>query len=344
MNTKSLRVVAWEATKACRFKCIHCRAEAQINPDSNQLSTEEALEMVEEIISFSRPLLIITGGDPLLRGDVFRIVEFATLKGLDVAMALSGSKLTSSVAGSMKEAGVRTVSISIDGYNAEVHDRFRGVTGAFDEALKAARIVKNYGLDLQINTTVSKYNVNFLNEIRSLVLSLGASSWDLFMLIPTGKGRIEMEIEPKEYEKVMSFVYELRKNFLMNVKMTCAPHYVRFVIERELKKGNLRIKDFVEATRIGGARGCMAGNGYCFISHIGEVYGCGFLPISAGSIRKKPLKEIYEGSMLFKKLRDRSFLKGKCGRCRFKALCGGCRARAYGVFGDPFQQEPYCFY
>ncbi|MCP8307745.1 MAG: radical SAM protein [archaeon] len=344
MKAKSLRVVAWEATKACRFKCIHCRAEAQINPDPNQLSTEEALEMVEEITSFSKPLLIVTGGDPLLREDVFKIVEYASLKGLDVAMALSGSKLTSSVVGRMKKAGVRTVSISIDGHNAEVHDRFRGVTGAFDEALKATRAVKDCGLDLQINTTISKYNVNFLDEIRSLVLSLGASSWDLFMLIPTGKGRIEMEVEPKEYEKVMSFIYELSRILSMNVKMTCTPHYVRFVIEKESGEGNLRIKDFVEAARMRGARGCMAGNGYCFISHIGEVYGCGFLPISAGSIREKPLKEIYEGSMLFEKLRDRSFLKGKCGLCRFKAVCGGCRARAYGVFGDLFQQEPYCFY
>jgi radical SAM protein with 4Fe4S-binding SPASM domain len=163
------------------------------------------------------------------------------------------------------------------------------------------------------------------------------------MFIPVGKGRIEMGVESEEYEKTMGFVYESSRTLSMNVKMTCTPHYVRFVIE-ESGEWNSSVNDFVEVARTRGARGCMAGNGYCFISHVGEVYGCGFLPISAGNIRKKPLKEIYGSSRLFEGLRDRSLLEGKCGLCRFKAVCGGCRARAYAVFDDPFQQEPYCFY
>jgi radical SAM protein with 4Fe4S-binding SPASM domain len=325
-------LVAWESTKACRFVCRHCRAEAQFNPDSNQLTTPEVMRFIDDVASAARPTLIITGGDPLLRKDVYEVSRYADGKGLRVVMALNGN-IDSKTASTLASSGVRMVSISVDGSTPKIHDEFRGVEGAFDMALRSAESVRAQGLPFRILTTVTKHNLRDLGNIYSLVDDLGAESWDIFMLVPTGRASHDMEISPPEYEGVLRFIHDLSQRSEIPVKVTCAPHYNRILLQS-----------------VGGAaqtpvsRGCMAGNGFCFVSHVGDVYGCGYLRVPAGNIRMKSFSEIYSSSPLFVQLRDRRLLKGKCRLCSFREVCGGCRARAYSTYGDVFAEEPYCTY
>ena len=356
------RVVAWEATRACRFACIHCRADAQTKPDPKQLTTDEAFRLVDEMADFANPLLIITGGDPLLRQDVFQVVQRAANKGLRVAMSPSGSEITPEVVQKMKDSGIGRVSISIDGSNASIHDGFRMVQGAFDLALSSIHHIKNGGLPFQINTTVTEHNIHDLPNIKELAVRLGAVSWDVFMLVPTGRAKVRMETTPEQYENVLYSVYEWNQSSPIPIKMTCAPHYMRIIAQREGKQkgrdqagaearheGGAVIKPpslsfgRLPSSRLGG-RGCMAGNGFCFISHIGKVYGCGFLPLKAGDIHLQKFKEIYQQSPLFQALRNYDLLTGRCGVCEYRSICGGCRARAFGTEGNYLGEEPYCTY
>jgi len=349
------QVVAWEATRACRFACVHCRAEAQMERDPWELTTEEAFKLVDEIAEFSKPLFIITGGDPLLRGDVFDVVKRADERGLKVVMSPSGSHITSEVVQKMRRSGVRMVSISIDGPDRGAHDGFRKVDGAFDTAISAIRQLREGGMKFQINTTVTQHNVSQLQGIRDLTIRLGAAAWDVFMLVPTGRARVKMEISPEEYEQVLETIYRWNQTSPIPIKMTCAPHYMRLISQMESKrrKGMPQTERSVKAgdpakgrrasLRMGG-RGCMAGNGFCFISSRGEVYGCGFLPLKAGDVRVEPFRKIYQESPLFRTLRDYNSLRGRCGVCEYRVVCGGCRARALGVSKDFMGEEPYCTY
>lgn len=338
----SPRVVVWESTRACRFACLHCRAQAQKAPDPKQLSTKEALSLVEQIAEFGEPIFIISGGDPLERTDIFEVAKHATNMGIRVVMSPSGSSLTPKVIEKMKASGVKMLSVSLDGSNAEIHDVFRQVQGAFETSLSNIGYAREAQLPFQVNTTVTKHNLQDLPRIMNRVLELGAAAWDVFMLVPTGRGKVTMEITPKQYEETMNFVYASSLKSPIPIKMTCSPHYSRVAIQRNSSR-----RGFSAQNRIGshgGTRGCMAGNGFCFVSHIGEVFGCGFLPIRAGSIRESRLKEIYQQSPLFLELRNPSSLRGKCGGCEYKAVCGGCRARAFSVKGDYLQEEPFCEY
>lgn len=357
------QVVAWEATRACRFACIHCRADAQTKPDPKQLTTEEVFRLVDEIAGFANPLLIITGGDPLLRQDVFKVAQRATGRGLRVVMSPSGSEMTPKVVQKMKDSGIMCVSISIDGSNASIHDRFRMVQGAFDLALLSIRCTKDGGLPFQIDTTVTQHNIHDLPNIKELTVRLEAMSWDVFMLVPTGRAKVRVEITPEQYEGVLRSVYEWNQSSPIPIKVTCAPHYMRIIAQREKERkgvgrataearqheGGAAIKPpnlslgRLPSSRLGG-RGCMAGNGFCFISHIGEVYGCGFLPLKAGDIRLQNLREIYQQSPLFQALRNYDLLTGRCGVCEYRSICGGCRARALGAKGNHLGEEPYCTY
>jgi radical SAM protein with 4Fe4S-binding SPASM domain len=329
------RVIAWESTRACNFACIHCRAQAQKLPEPNQLTTQEALNLVDQIASFCKPIFIVSGGDPLQRNDIFDITKYASDCGLRVVMSPSGSNITPSVIEKMKSSGVRMISLSLDGSSAMVHDSFRQVTGAFDLAMQNMSYARGGDLAFRINTTVTQHNLHDLQNILKLAVEVGAKEWDVFMLVPTGRGKVAMEITPSQYEETLRFIYKTSQTSPISIKVTCAPQYSRIIAqENPENQGKLHM----------GGRGCMAGNGFCFISHIGEVYGCGFLPLSGGNIRQQNFQQIYQYSPLFIELRNLELLKGKCGVCGYKSVCGGCRARAFSIKKDYLQAEPYCCY
>lgn len=337
------KVIAWESTRACRFACLHCRAQAQRTPDPRQLTTKETLRLVDQIAEFGKPIFVVSGGDPLERADIFEIVKHATESGINVVMSPSGSSFTPEVVAKMKTAGVKMISVSLDGSNAAIHDGFRQVPGAFDTSVKNIGYARQAQLPFQVNTTVTKHNLQDLPKILARAVELGASAWDVFMLVPTGRGKVTMEITPKQYEETLNFVYEASLRSPIPIKMTCSPHYSRVVAKRNSSTDCPSNAQHQNGSHVG-ARSCMAGSGFCFVSHIGEVFGCGFLPIPAGNIRERKLKEIYQKSPLFLELRNPSLLKGKCGFCEYKMICGGCRARALSVKGDYLQEEPYCEY
>jgi len=324
-------VVAWESTRACNYTCAHCRAEAQKQPDPHQLTTQEALGLVDQIASFCKPVFIISGGDPLQRNDIFVIASYASQMGFRVVMSPSGSDLSAETFEKMKQSGVRMISLSLDGATTTVHDDFRKVPGAFELVMKNMALANAVRFPFRINTTVTQHNYQDIVSIHKIAVEQGAVEWDVFMLVPTGRGKIDMEITPKQYEETLQTIYKLSVSSSIPVKVTCAPQYTRIVAQQT--KGNLA-----------GSRGCMAGNGFCFISHVGDVFGCGFLPLCAGSIRQQNLKEIYQQSPLFIKLRNHRLLKGKCGKCAYSVACGGCRARAFSTKNDYLEEEPFCIF
>jgi radical SAM protein with 4Fe4S-binding SPASM domain len=332
-----LRVVAWESTRACNYACQHCRALAQKQPDPNQLTTNEVYLLIDQIAAFCTPVFIISGGDPLLREDVFDVAKYASGKGLRVVMSPSGSNITLEVIKKMQASGVKMISLSLDGSSAAIHDGFRMVLGAFDLAMRNMVLAREGQMLFRINTTVTKHNIVDLPGILKLVVAVGAVEWDVFMLVPTGRGKIQMEISPEQYEETLQSLYKASLSSPVPIKVTCAPQYSRIILQHV--HGNQEIRG-----RHGGGRGCMAGNGFCFISHVGEVFGCGFLPINAGSIRQQGFREIYEKSLLFNQLRNSGLLMGKCGLCKFKTVCGGCRARAFSTKGDYLHEESFCTY
>jgi len=345
------RLVAWESTRACDLACVHCRAVAQRHPDPRQLSTEEAFRLVDDIAGFQEPvILILTGGDPLKREDIYDVAARATREGLRVVMSPSGTQVTSQIVAKLKRAGVQRISVSLDGSTAKIHDGFRRVPGAFAEAAQSLAYAREGGMPFQVNTTVTRHNQHDLANMLRLAIDLRAVAWDVFMLVPTGRGKVEMEITPQEYEETLRFVYEASQSAPIQVKMTCAPHYKRIQVQerrRASREGGVE-PGAGAPPRVhpahGFSRGCMAGFGFCFVSHIGEVGGCGYLPLLAGSVRHTSLVEVYRESPLFKNLRDVNLLQGRCGVCEYRALCGGCRARALGAMGNYLEEEPFCTY
>ena len=341
------RLVAWEVTRACDLACVHCRAVAQPHADPRQLSTDEAYRLVDDIAAFQEPvILILTGGDPMKRADIFSIAARASQAGLRVVMSPSGTHVTPASVKAMKQAGVQRISVSLDGSTPALHDAFRQVPGAFAAATQSLAYAKEGGLPFQVNTTVTRHNRHDLTDMLRLAVEIGAAAWDVFMLVPTGRGKIQMEITPEEYEETLHFVYEVSRTAPIQVKMTCAPHYKRVQVqERRRERGQGAPGGRPGAHPAHGfSRGCMAGYGFCFVSHIGEVGGCGYLPLLAGSIREASLAEIYRQSPLFQSIRDVNLLQGRCGICEYRALCGGCRARALGATGNYLEEEPFCIY
>jgi len=334
------RLVAWEVTRACDLACRHCRAVAQPVADPRQLSTQEAFRLVDDLAAFQAPLiLILTGGDPLKRPDVLAIAERATRAGLRVVMSPSGTQVTPQTVSQLRRAGVQRISVSLDGSTAALHDAFRGVPGAFEEAVRSLAYAREAGLPFQINTTVTRHNLGDLADMLSLAVGLGAAAWDVFMLVPTGRGRVGMEIAPAEYEGVLQFVLEAAARAPISVKTTCAPHYKRVQLQARRRTD----RPSGPPPHASG-RGCMAGMGFCFVSHIGEVGGCGYLPLLAGNVREASLVDIYRNSPLFASLRDPNLLQGRCGICEYRVVCGGCRARALGATGNYLDEEPFCSY
>jgi len=371
--------VVWESTKACDFVCRHCRALAIPHRLPNELTTEEVLSLVDDLALMGVKLFVVSGGDALKRDDLLQVLSYSSKK-LRTAVSPSGSRLTYDVAKKFREAGVSAVSVSVDGPEEihdyfrgvpgafqlakkaveavreagvsavsvsvdgpeEIHDYFRGVPGAFQLAKKAVEAVREAGVPLQVNSTVSRYNVRYLRELKDTVLSMHPQTWDVFMLVPVGRATPGMTISPKEAEEVMGTILNWRMKEGINVRMTCAPYLVRLANEQgirlippDLRYGRVSVE---------GARGCMAGNGYAFVGYDGNVYPCGFLPVSAGNVRNRKFSQIYRESSLFATLREPSNLKGKCGICEYRTVCGGCRARAYASTGDYLEEDPLCLY
>ncbi len=338
------RLIAWEMTRGCNLDCIHCRASAVKNCDPEELSTLEAKALIDNIAGFSKPVLILSGGEPLKRDDVYELARYGTDAGLRVVLATNGTLVTREVAQNLKDAGVQRVSISIDGANAESHDAFRGMSGCFDQALTGIEHLKSAGMSFQINTTITKRNIKEIPAIADLAISLGAAGLHIFLLVPTGRGKeIEGdEIAPAEYERVLHWFYDKHKELDINLKATCAPHYFRIMRERAKEEG-IKITPQTHGLEAM-TKGCLGGSGFCFISYKGDVNPCGYLPALAGNVRQQPFKDIWFDSKVFNDLRDPDLLKGKCGKCEYRKVCAGCRARAYAATGDYLDEEPYCIY
>lgn len=353
--TPKLQLVAWEITKSCNLFCAHCRASAD-NSKYDELSTGECCELINQILEVGKPILIITGGEPLVRKDVFEIAKYAVARGLRVVMGTNGTLITREIASQMKTTAISSVGVSLDFPVAGLQDAFRGKTGAFAAVMAGIGNARQAGLDVQINCTVTKLNTAYLNELLSLALNMGAVAFHPFLLVPTGRGKglEQVELSPQEYENTLNWIYDKQAELGDRIffKPTDAPHYMRVVSQRKNQENSRQ--NNVPSPRTSNTqhhhpanaitRGCLAGTGFCFISHQGQVKGCGYLDIEAGDVKKQSFSRIWADSPLFNHLRALSNIKGKCGICEYKRVCGGCRARAYERTGDYLEAEPYCIY
>lgn len=327
-----------ETTRACNMKCPHCRASATQARMPDELTTDEIKRLIDEASSFSKPIFVLSGGEPLSRLDIYEIASYGDKRGLKMTLATNASLINEDVASRLKSSGIKRVAVSIYGSTPKLHDSFCGTEGAFDATFKGIENIKRSGMELQINTTITKRNLKDIMNIAGWAVETGAQALHLFFLVPTGRGKgLEGdEITPDEYEKAFNEIYDFSKNMnKIHVKATCAPHYFRILHQKG--KPSQPSHSFSAMTK-----GCLAGSGVCFVSYKGEVYPCGYFPVLAGSIRETNFKDIWLNSPLFLSLRDESKLKGKCGACEFKLVCGGCRARAYACYGDYLEEEPYC--
>jgi len=380
------RLIFWEVTKGCNLRCIHCRATATELSSPLDLPTTKALNLIEQVSQYALPILVLSGGEPLFRADIFQLARHATDRGLRVALATNGTLVTQEIARKIVDAGVRRVSISLDGANAVTHDAFRGIPGAFDAALRGFRNLKELGMSVQINTTIARHNAHELPAVLDLARSIGADALHTFLLVPVGCGvdiAAEQMVPPQEYEEILNWFYDRSQEGDIELKATCAPHYFRVVRQRRAAERRAATAPPVahpnaakengpeigptEMTMPGATgialhphnakaghghpdgmsavtKGCLAGTGVCFISHVGEVYPCGYLPVMAGDLSKQSFADIWENSSVFQTLRSTESLKGKCGYCEFRNICMGCRARAFAASGDYMDEEPFCIY
>ena len=336
------RLIAWEVTRSCNLACRHCRAEAHIEPYPGELNTDEAMRLIDSFPETGKPIVIFTGGDPILRPDVYDLVRRVKQNGLTAAFSPNGTLITAHEAQKIKAAGVDRCSISIDGADAASHDQFRGVEGAFEASLAGIAHLREIGVPFQINTTVTRNNLDSFKDIFKLCEKIGAVAWHIFLLVPMGRasGLADQVIGAEEYEKVLHWFYDFRKSTAMQLKATCAPHYYRIMRQRAAAE-----KTSVNSANFGMdamSRGCLGGTGFCFISHRGQVQPCGYLELNCGNTREKPFPEIWRNSEIFNKLRNPASYEGKCGKCEFHFVCGGCRARAYAMQGNYLAEEPLC--
>ncbi|MGO8757120.1 MAG: radical SAM protein [Terracidiphilus sp.] len=389
----------WEVTQSCDLACKHCRAAAQPLPHPDELTHEEGKALIDQIAAMNIPIFVFTGGDPLKRKDVFDLIRYASSKNVQVAVTPSATPLLDRDAMfKMKEAGVVRLGISLDGSTPEIHDAFRGLPGAWARTIQAIEWANEAGIPIQVHSTISRHNVDDLDNLCNLFEKLAIVMWNVFFLVPVGRGQLDDLLSGEEFEQVFGKIYELSRRANFQIKTTEAMHYRRYLLQHNLEEkrighghpggsgsaagpgnGNLSGRgegdvsghDFSRAEKASdNNEGALApgyepgaptadaetrnrswatrrvndGKGFVFISHVGNVYPSGFLPIHAGNIRQTPLADIYRNAPIFKALRDTSRLEGKCGACEFKEICGGSRARSYAVTGDPLAQEPCCIY
>ena len=350
------RRIYWELTRTCNLRCVHCRAIPIELASPDDLPTHVCLDIMDQIAEVCQPALVLTGGEPLLREDVFELAAYGKSRGFRMGLATNGTRVTAEVAKQIKEAGFDRIGISIDGPDAATHDSFRQVPGAFDAAIAGIHHLKRLGMYVQINTSVTKHNAGQLEAILELMLRLEIDAWHLFLLVPVGCGlqiAEKMQVEAEEYERILTWLYEKSKTVMMDLRAVCAPHFLRIRAQHimEDKKSGIEAQPFIppgtQAKSSGPAhptKGCLAGTGMCFISYKGEIYPCGYLPVKAGDLKDQTFEEIWASSPVLQSLRDPDLLKGKCGVCEFRHICEGCRARAYGMTGDYLAEEPFCLY
>jgi AdoMet-dependent heme synthase len=343
-------IAIWEITQACDLACFHCRASARPDRDPMELSTAEGKNLIDQIAALKVPVFVLTGGDPIKRPDLFELIGHARSLGVRVSLTPSATPLlTKDIVVRLKDAGLARLAVSMDGASAKTHDAFRGMAGSFARTLDAVRWANEIGLPVQINTTFSRRNIAEIDDIVALMEGLKITLWSVFFLVPTGRGKLNDLLSAEEFESVFAKVYKLSRTASFDIKTTEAQHYRRFLLQQRVAERKLGIDAGSELDRaadvIGRApRGLNDGKGFVFISHKGEVFPSGFLPLAAGNIRKQGLAEIYRNSPLFRDLRDTSKLEGKCGSCEFKEICGGSRARAHALTGNPHAEEPCCSY
>ena len=343
-SRNQLRLVAWELTRRCNLNCVHCRAGSERGPYPGELSTTKCLEILGQIREVGQPIVILTGGEPLLREDIFDLALRGTELGLRMVMATNGTLLTPEMIERMKVSGIKRVSISIDGADEKQHDEFRKVRGAFKGALDGIELLKSGGLEFQINTTVTRHNIRDVEKILDLSEALGAVAHHLFLLVPTGRARemVNQEIDAREYEELLHWFYQMRDKTPLHLKATCAPHYYRILRQEARKRGEKVSFETYGLDAV--TRGCLGGTSCCFISNQGVVQPCGYLELNCGDLRTATFQSVWVDSENFNQLRDFSAYKGKCGRCEYVRFCGGCRARAFEATGDFLAEEPLCVY
>ncbi len=337
--------IAWEVTRRCNLKCVHCRSSSELEVQGHpDFSLDEAKRVLDDISSYAHPVVVLSGGEPLLRSDVFEIASYGTEKGLRMCMATNGMLVTDEIAGKMKASGIKMVSLSLDGSTAEVHDDFRSVKGAFDGVMNAARVFRENGISFLINSSFTKRNQEEIPRVYKLAKEIGATAWYMFMIVPTGRGEDIMNelISKEDYEKILNWHYDMEKEEdELLVRPTCAPSYYRILRQRAKDEGEGFERRSLKFST-GGSKGCLAGQLICLIDVDGNVLPCSYFPKPAGNIREQSFKEIWEESELFRDLRDFKSYKGRCGSCEYVNVCGGCRARAYAVSGDYMAEEPFC--
>jgi AdoMet-dependent heme synthase len=343
-HTNQLRLVAWEVTRSCNLNCVHCRASSEKGPYKGELDTEKSIEVLDQISQTGEPIIILTGGEPLLRKDIFHLARYGTDLGLRMVMATNGTLLTPQTAEQIKASGIKRVSISLDGADSVSHDQFRKLQGAFDYSLKGIDLLKKSGIEFQINTTVTRHNLREVDRILDLAIKLGAVAHHIFLLVPTGRARdmINQEIEAEEYEKLLHWFYDMRDKTPLHLKATCAPHYYRILRQEAHARGEK--VDFETYGLDAVTRGCLGGTSFCFISYDGIIQPCGYLELNCGDLKEKSFDYLWKNSEIFQNLRDFSGYEGKCGICEYKRVCGGCRARAYEATGNYMAEEPLCIY
>ncbi len=349
-------LVIWETTQACDLACKHCRAKAQPNRHPDELNTAEAKRMLEDIRRFGPIIFVFSGGDALKRPDIAELTAHGASLGLRMAITPATTPLcTPATLEELHAAGMSRLAVSLDGATAAVHDEFRQVVGSFAHGLRILRTARDVGLSTQVNTVVARHNLNDFSVMADLLTDVGIVLWEVFFLVPVGRAHAEDVPGADAFETVFHNLYDLAKTVPFDIKATAAPHYNRVVLQR--KRAERRAGDRNESSDvltdgavhslkdgIGRARSVNDGDGFLFVNHTGEIFPSGFLPKSAGNVRTHDLVDVYRNSELFRKLRDKSLLKGKCSVCEYKVVCGGSRARAYAVTGDPLEAEPFCAY
>ncbi len=330
-------LISWNVTYRCNLRCAHCYMDAGDGGWAPELSTSEAKMLIDQVRQVGSPVMILSGGEPLLRDDIFEIAEYGTRRGLRMVIGTNGTLIDGRTAVRLAGAGIRKAAISLDSVDPDTHDRFRGVRGAWERAVAGIGACRDAGIPVQMHTTVTLQNHRELEAIAEFGEKLGVHDFQFFFLVPTGRGKEVIDISPEMYEALIREILRLRAEKNLSIRPTCAPQYVRIASEMGLPTAE-------------GERGCIAGIRYCRINPAGEVTPCPYLPLDLGNIRKTTFAEIWNGSEVFRNLRSGEGLRGKCGACEYRSACGGCRARAYGLTqegsqaGDYLAEDPWCLY
>ena len=342
--------IAWEVTRACAYACVHCRADAMHHRDPNELSTDEAKSLIDDLTGFGSPILIFTGGAPMMRPDLAELISYAAESGLRCSLTPTATALpTKKRLEEVRDAGIRRIALSLDAPHADVHDDFRKVNGSWQRTMDILHRAQEVEISVQVNTTVAKHNIDILEEMVPFIEEVKAVQWSVFFLVPTGRAMIDQMISAEEHERTFNWLYDLSKVAPFDIKATAAQMYRRVAIERKraeqgddkpvtFQGAGFQYEDGLNRPK----KGVNDGNGFLFISHTGEIQPSGFLPVTAGMVRDDNIVDVYRNHEIFKNLRDYSKLKGVCRDCEYREVCGGQRGRAYGVTGDYMESDPAC--